>query len=154
MCTVVQRLAFVALILMAMVVALGCGKREEVSQQAAAPTPEDAALTVARCLANGDSTTAAAYWAYDEEARAKYDDWDTLSASEKAQRIEKLRVLKGRQLHKLVPLFDNAKGEIRCDQSSGPTIRVFDDSSTLAEITVVKEDTGYRVTNVDTHAAT
>jgi len=153
MCTVVQRLAFVALILMVMVAVSDCGKKQA-NPQAAAPTPEDAALTVARCLASGDSTTAAAYWAYDLEAREKYTNWDSLPPSEQARVVERLRVLRGRQLHKLVPVFGSAKGEIKCDATGGSTIRVFDDASTLAEITVVKEDTGYRVSNVNPHAAT
>lgn len=124
-------------------VGAGCGKKTPA--EAAGQTPEEAAKAFATAMATGNTMEAAAYWAYDAQARQDNPDWDSFPPGQRSQIKAKLRESKAGELQGSTPLF--ARADRGAETSAqGDQVTVSADGRPLAVISVTKSQSGYQVT--------
>ncbi|NLN89908.1 MAG: hypothetical protein GX134_07070 [candidate division WS1 bacterium] len=124
-------------------VGVGCGKKAPA--EAAGQTPEETAKAFAAAMASGDTKTAAAYWAYDAQARQDNPDWDSFPPGQRSQIKAKLRKSKAEELRAGASVFAGAdKGAETAAQ--GDQVTVSGSGRALAVISVTQSDSGYQVT--------
>lgn len=144
----VSRLALFAAVAAIALAAISCSGRAP--SETTAKSPSDAALAVAKALAKGDAQGAAAYWAYDSEARRQNEDWDSFPAGQRSQIKAKLRAEKAEELRGLASTFGNAKGEMKA-RAQDLTVEVLDDQGVIARMTCAKAVAGgYQVESIST----
>jgi len=124
-------------------VGVGCAKKAPA--EAAGQTPEETAKAFAAAMASGDTKTAAAYWAYDAQARQDNPDWDSFPPGQRSQIKAKLRESKAEELRAGASVFAGAdKGAETAAQ--GDQVTVSASGRALAVISVTQSDSGYQVT--------
>jgi hypothetical protein len=124
---------------------LGCGGGTPT--EVAGETPELAATEFAQALANGNTELAAAYWAYDEQARKDNPDWDSFPPGQRSQIKRKLRESKASELGSHTGLFADVSGALEAS-AEGETVTLSAGGQPLAVVSVTKTDAGYQVTGL------
>jgi len=143
----VQRLAVALLTILALVsLCAACGKSasKAASSETYGATPEEAALAWAKAMQGGDAETAAAYWAYNEEARRQNEDWDSIPSGQRAQIIAKVREERIATLKTQMAVWRSATGQLTA-QVSGDSVVISADGQRVAQIGCAKTAKGYQV---------
>ncbi len=122
--------------------AVGCGKKTPA--EAAGDTPEAAGTAFVQALVAGDTRTAAAYWAYDAQARQDNPDWDSFPPGQRSQIKAKLRDEKASELKSSASVLAGAGRNLEA-VTQGDQVTVSADGKPLAMVSVVRTDKGYQV---------
>ncbi len=132
-------------VLLALALTLGCGGKSPT--EASGASAEEAALAVAKALQEGEPARAAAYWAYDAEARAQNPDWDSFPPGQRGQIKAKLRESKAGELQAMVSAFQAAGADLTA-QVEGDVVALSGQAGPVAYVRVVSGEGGYKVSEI------
>jgi len=142
--------AFVAVVLCCVAFSTaGCG-RKKAWTETSGNSPMAAASGFAEALRTGNLDEAAGYWAYDTEAKAQNEDWDSIPSGQRQQIKSKVRQDRIKSLKPLVDAVKQGKGALHAT-GNGPKVAVIDDNNaTVLIVTVAQEGSGYKVSASET----
>lgn len=122
----------------------GCG-RKKAWTETAGNSPMAAASGLAEALRVGNVDEAAGYWAYDSEAKAQNEDWNSIPPGQRQQIKSKMRDARAKTLEPLVDVARRGQGSLHVT-GTGPNVVVIDDNNAVVlVITVAQEGSGYKV---------
>lgn len=130
-----------SLCLLGAAVLAGCGGKKDASSGA---TATEAALGFAKALQSGSAEKAAAYWAYDHEARQQNEDWGSIPPGQRNQIIDKVRAERVTTLAPLATAMKAATGDLTASEQSG-SVAVSAGGKVVLSVTCVQSGSEWKV---------
>jgi hypothetical protein len=134
------------LVSLAALTVVGCGSKTP--KAASGSTAQETALAFGKALQQGKAELAAAYWAYDAEARKQNEDWSSIPAGQRSEIIGKVREERIAALKSLMPTLQGTKGDLEA-AAQGDTVALSAGGAPLLVVTCVKSSGGYQVLAAD-----